>query len=181
MPKHFQHNKDERTRFFRKIYLSFYWECCVWEMSWRLNKDCNILTPPPAHPGHSSVSFSFSWTAQTGDLGAPRLSWELVSTARTGTLSSKLWTLTDSNFHRVILLFYAHSIKTVVSQGYPQTSSNGCTCYLHRRIFYFDSLAVSKANMQHTLTNTWTHSHTHTNTRICMYVYIFMISGCRLW
>ena len=25
------HNKDERTQFFRKIYLSLYWKCCVWE------------------------------------------------------------------------------------------------------------------------------------------------------
>ena len=34
----------------------------VWEVSWRLNKDCNILTPSSS--GYSSVSFSFFWTAQ---------------------------------------------------------------------------------------------------------------------
>ena len=39
--------------------------------------------------------------------------------------------------HRVILLFYAHSIQTVNSQGYPLTSSTWCTCYLHWCISYF--------------------------------------------
>ena len=28
------------------MYLSFYLKGCVWEGSWRLNKDCNILTSP---------------------------------------------------------------------------------------------------------------------------------------
>ena len=41
-----KNNNDEQTQFFRKIYLSLYWKGCVWEVSWRLNKDCNILTPP---------------------------------------------------------------------------------------------------------------------------------------
>ena len=36
----------------------------MWEVSWRLNKDCNILTPSSS--GHSSASFSFSWAAQPG-------------------------------------------------------------------------------------------------------------------
>ena len=45
MRKHIQHNKDERTLFFSKIYLSLYWKVCVWEVSWRPNKDCNILSP----------------------------------------------------------------------------------------------------------------------------------------
>ena len=31
MQKHIQHSKDERTQFFRKIYLSLYWKGCVWE------------------------------------------------------------------------------------------------------------------------------------------------------
>ena len=35
MHEHIQHNKDERTQFFRKIYLSLYWKGCVWEVSWR--------------------------------------------------------------------------------------------------------------------------------------------------
>ena len=40
--------------------------------SWRLNKDCNILTSP-APSGHRRVLFSFSWTAQPGTWG-PSLS-----------------------------------------------------------------------------------------------------------
>ena len=34
----------------------------VWEVSWRLNKDCNILTP--SFFVFSSISFSFCWAAQ---------------------------------------------------------------------------------------------------------------------
>ena len=44
--KHIQHNKDERTQIFRKIYSSLNWKGCVWEVCRKLNKDCNILTPP---------------------------------------------------------------------------------------------------------------------------------------
>ena len=55
LQKHSQHNKDERTQFFRKIYLSLYskglrkgYQSIIeWEVSRRLNKDCNILNPPP--------------------------------------------------------------------------------------------------------------------------------------
>ena len=39
----------------------------VWEVSWRLNKDCNVLTPSSS--GHSSISFPFSWAAQPGARG----------------------------------------------------------------------------------------------------------------
>ena len=31
MQKHIQHNKNERTQLFSKIYLELYWKCCVWE------------------------------------------------------------------------------------------------------------------------------------------------------
>ena len=57
----------------------------VWEVSWRLNKDCNILTPSSS--SYSSISFLFSWTAQLGAWG-PSLCWKLVLTPRTGTLNS---------------------------------------------------------------------------------------------
>ena len=60
------------TQFFRKIYLSLYLKGLrkgyVWEVSRRLNKDCNILTPSSSV--FSSTSFSFCWTAQQGALGA---------------------------------------------------------------------------------------------------------------
>ena len=47
MQKHIQHNKDERTEFFRKIYLSLYWKGCVWEVSWRLNRTATYWPPAP--------------------------------------------------------------------------------------------------------------------------------------
>ena len=76
MRKHSQHNNDERTQFFRKINLSHFirngWKGlrkgCVWEVSWRLNKHCNILTPSSFV--FSSTSFSFCWAAQSGVLRA---------------------------------------------------------------------------------------------------------------
>ena len=58
------------TQFFRKIYVSLYSKglrkSYVWEVSWRLNKDCNILTPSSFV--FSSISFSFCWAAQPGGL-----------------------------------------------------------------------------------------------------------------
>ena len=77
MQKHSQLNNDEQTQFFRKIYLSHFngtngtkWlrKGYVWEVSWRLNKDCNILTPSSS--GHSSASFSSCGAAQPGILRA---------------------------------------------------------------------------------------------------------------
>ena len=40
----------------------------MWEVSWRLNKDCNILTPSSS--GYSSTSFSSCRAAQPGALRA---------------------------------------------------------------------------------------------------------------
>ena len=84
MQKHSQHNKDERIHFFRKIYLSLYSKGLpkgyVWEVSWRPNKDCNILTPSSS--GYSSTSFPFCWAAQPGFTVSRKPSvWELVLTA----------------------------------------------------------------------------------------------------
>ena len=49
MQQHSQHNNDERTHFFRKIYLSLYlkglWKVYVWEVSWRLNKAATYWPP----------------------------------------------------------------------------------------------------------------------------------------
>ena len=53
MHKHIQHNKDERTQFFRKIYLSLYMKefervtkgIIVWEVSWRLNRTATYWPP----------------------------------------------------------------------------------------------------------------------------------------
>ena len=64
------------TQVFRKIYLSPFIRNdtkglrggYVWEVSWRLNKDCNILTP--SSPGYSNASFSSCGAAQPGALRA---------------------------------------------------------------------------------------------------------------
>ena len=58
----------------------------VWEVSWRLNRTATYW-PPPSSSGHSSVSFILLGCS-TGGLGAQTLCWELVSTARSGTLTS---------------------------------------------------------------------------------------------
>ena len=75
-------NYDERTHFFRKIYLSHFMrkscERVVCER-WVGNRtDCNILTPTSSV--FSSTSFSFCWAAQPGVRKAQALCWELVLT-----------------------------------------------------------------------------------------------------
>ena len=73
MPTESQHNNDERTHFFRKIYLShFIWKGCERVMCERWVGDwtnCSILTPTHFIV-FSSTSFSFCWDAQSGVLRA---------------------------------------------------------------------------------------------------------------
>ena len=89
MRKHSQHKNDERTHFFRKKYTShtlFSKELrkgCVWEVSWRLNKDCNILTTSSSII--SSISFSFCWAAQPGALRTQPSAESWFSLSRTAT------------------------------------------------------------------------------------------------
>ena len=135
MQKHIQHNKDERTQFFRKIYLSRYWKHCVWEVSWRLNKDCNILTPTllaiaaflscspgllnrgPGGPSSAGTWFSFRHLLSN---------WSELPVAGGYII---IWhPPTSCERHN------PHSIQPFDSQGYPLISSTGCTCYLHRCI-----------------------------------------------
>ena len=76
-------NNDERTHFFRKIYLSHFirkgCERVVCER-WVGNRtDCNILTSSPSD--YSSTSSSLCWAAQPGVLRDQALCWELVLTA----------------------------------------------------------------------------------------------------
>ena len=81
MRKHSQHNNDERTHFFRKIYLSHFIRngceramCERWIGNWT---DCNKLTPSSSV--FSSTSFSFCWLLNRGSRGPGPL-WELVLT-----------------------------------------------------------------------------------------------------
>ena len=82
MQKHIQHNKDERTQFFRKIYLSLYLKgfervtkgiiCERWVGDWT-----ELQHIGPHSSGHSSISFPFSWAAQPRAWG-PSLCWDMV-------------------------------------------------------------------------------------------------------
>ena len=136
MQKHIQHNKDEWRHFFRKIYLSLYWKgskgFTVWEVSWRLNRTATYWPPTlmaitaflsrspgllnqgpggPASLGHGPHSSIFSPTATT-QLGAP-------SAGCCFSLQHLIFNWLVLPVHRVILLFYAHSIQPVDNQGYP--------------------------------------------------------------
>ena len=146
MRKHSQYNNDERTLFFRKIYLTLYskWlrKGYVWEVSWRLNKLQHI---DPSSFVFSSTSFLFCWAAQSGVLRAhsPLLSagslysilsptnWlQLIEhVCRTGLYNC----LTSTCF---LQASHLHLIRPVHSQGYTLIFSTGCTCYLHRCISY---------------------------------------------
>ena len=146
MQKHIQHNKDEQTQFFWKIYLSLYlkgskglrrvllWE--RWVGDWT-----ELQHIDPHSSGHSSVSFPFSWAAQPG-------AWGPSFIAMWFSFQHLLSNWLELPVHLVILVFYAHLIQTGDSQGYSLISSTGCTCYLHRCISYFDSLVGSEVNMQ---------------------------------
>ena len=67
MQKHIQHNKDERTQLFRKIYLSLYWKGRVWEVSWRLNRTATYW--PPQLFWLSQPFFPILLCSSTGGLG----------------------------------------------------------------------------------------------------------------
>ena len=63
------------------------WKSYVWEVSWRLNRDCNILTPSSSV--FSSTSFSFCWAAQPGVPRAQPSAESKFSLPRTATTDSK--------------------------------------------------------------------------------------------
>ena len=71
MQKHKRRNEDKRTRVFRKIYLSLYWKGCVWEGLVCERTELQHIDPHSI--GHNSVSFPFSWAAQTGAWGPASL------------------------------------------------------------------------------------------------------------
>ena len=136
--KHSQHNKDEQTRFFRKIYLSLYSKGLrkgyVWEVSWRLNKDCNILTP--CSSVFCSSSFSFCWAAQ--------LSLVLSASNCNNWLRTLNW-LEPPVAPGYIIVWHPPASVSVASAPNstrpqsrlpPPISSTGCICYLHRCISY---------------------------------------------
>ena len=95
----------------------------VWEVSWRLNKDRNILTPSSSVL--SSTSFSFCWAAQPGTLRAQPSAETGFSLPRTATTDSKLtelpvapgyiiiWHPPASCEHRICTLFNPSTVKVI--------------------------------------------------------------------
>ena len=147
MQKHIQHNKDGRTQFFRKIYLSLYWKGCVWEGVGDWTKTATYW--PPNSSGYHSLSFLFFWAAQLRAWG-PSLCWDMVLIP--APFLQLIWTSCRRGY---IIIWRpptscerhnSHSIQPFDSQGRPLISSTGCTCYLHKCISSFDSLAGG--NMQ---------------------------------
>ena len=80
--KHIQHNKDEWTQFFRKIYLSLYLKgfervTKVIICERRVGDWKELQHIDPHSSGHSSISFPFSWAAQPGTW-EPSFCWDMV-------------------------------------------------------------------------------------------------------
>ena len=143
MQIHIQHNKDEQTQFFKKyIPLTLFERVTKGLLCEReLETEQRLQNIDPNSSGYSSISFPFSCAVQPGVMVLiPASSLQL------------LWT----SCHRGYIIIWSqptsyerhnsHSIQPLDSQSRPLISSTGCTCYLHRCISSFDSLAG--VNMQ---------------------------------
>ena len=143
-------NNDERTHFFRKIYLSHFIRkgcemvmCERWVGDWT---DCNILTSSSL----AALFFSFCWLLNWGSWGSGPL-WELVLTTASylqltePVCGTGLYNcLTPTCF---LWASHLYPIQPIHSQGYALISSTRCTCYLHRCISYLT--ARPRVNMLH--------------------------------
>ena len=103
----------------------------------------------PHSSGHNSVSFPFFWAAQPGTRG-PSLCWDMVLIPASSL--QLIWTSCRRGYITIWCpptsceRHNSHSIQPFDSQGCLLIYSTGCTCYLHRCISSFDSLAG--VNMQ---------------------------------
>ena len=146
MRKHSQHNKDEQTHFFRKIYLSHF-----------IRNGCERVAKGLCVRGELETEQTETYWPQTplslaallsrsagllnrGSWGAHSPLWELVLTTASylqftePVCGSGLYNcLTSTCF---LWASHLHPIQPVHSQGYTLISSTGCTCYLHRCISY---------------------------------------------
>ena len=108
----------------------------VWEMSWRLNRDCNILTPPQ----FLCLLQHFSLVllgCSTGGPESPALCWELVFTASNcNNWLQTNWTSCRTGLYHCLTATcflwasHLHPIQSVHSQVYTLISSTGFTCSL---------------------------------------------------
>ena len=135
-------NNDERTHFFRKIYLTLYSKwlrkgcemvmCERWVGDWT---DSNILTPSSSI--FNSTSFSFCWATQPGVL---RVQSSLGAGSNYSILSPTNWfqltrTVCRTGLYHIsstcsLWASHLHPIQPVHGQGYILMSSTGCTCFL---------------------------------------------------
>ena len=124
MQKPIQHNKDERTHFFRKIYHSHFIRngtkglrkgyCVRGELE--TEQSCNILTPSSS--GYSSTSFSSCGGSSTGDPEGPS---SLLGLVHTTSNCNKLTPNSDLQLTRT-------SCSTELYKCLPST------CFYERRI-----------------------------------------------
>ena len=157
MQKHIQHNKDERTQFFRKIYLSLYWKgskglrrvllCERWVRDWT---ELQLLTP-------TLMAITAFLSRSTGLLnrgpgGQPLLGHgshsSIFSPTDLNFLSPGLYNTLTSTYFLWASQFRTQFNPSIVKVAPDLISSTGCTCYLHRCISSFDSWAGSEVNMQ---------------------------------
>ena len=98
----------------------------------------------PKSYGHNSVSFPFSWAAQLGAWGPNLIPVSFLQLVWTPTD----WTSCAPSYiiiWRPLFFLRASQFRTQFNRSTVKViswySSTGCTWYLHRCIFYFDSLA----------------------------------------
>ena len=120
--------------------------------SWRPNKDCNILTPQLFWL--SQPFFPVLLSCSTGGLGAQPL---LGHGSHSGIFSPTDMNFLSPRLYNNLMSTYMLWAPQFRTQFNPSTvkvapnlliSSTGCTCYLHRCISSFDSLAGLEVNMQ---------------------------------
>ena len=148
MQKHIQHNKDERHSSLEKYTSHFIRKGSVWEGVGDWTKTATYWPP-----SSSSVSFSFFWVAQPEARGPSSLLSAVLSTV--SFLHMTEFRSSPELYNNLTFTFLPACV-TISHSFNPSTvkviiswySSTGCTCYLHRCISYFDSLAGSEVNIQ---------------------------------
>ena len=146
MQKHIQHNKDERTQFFRKIYLSFYWKgskglrmvllCEMWVGDWTELQHIDSLSSD-----YNSISFPFFWAAQPGAWGSS-LYWDIVLIP-----ASSLQLIRTSCAPSYIIVLRPLNSNSRQSRVSPDILDRMHLLFTQVH-FSFDSLAGSEVNIQ---------------------------------
>ena len=147
MQKHSQHNNDELTQLFRKIYLShFIRNGCkgVMREGWAGDRT-KLQNIDPQLFWLLQLFFLVLLGCLTGGPEGRKPSvwswfscWHLICK----TLTPTNWTSCRTGLYHCLpstcflWASHLHPTQPVYSQGYPLISSTGCTCHLHRSISY---------------------------------------------